>query len=241
MVVTDHRPWPLPSSPWVMFQRWTNLLFAHWPIPPSVMRKLVPEFLTVDTFDGSSWVAVTPFRITGLRPRFLPPLPGLSSFPELNVRTYVTHKGKSGVFFFSLDAASRLAVSAARTFYRLPYRYASMMSRKEGNEILYSCSRRERSSAEFHGRYQPTSPVRPRHKGTLEHWLTERYRLYTVRGRKLFHADIHHVPWPLQDAAADIATNTMANASGLELPQTAPLLHFAERLDVFIWPLMLAD
>ena len=241
MAATEHRPWPLPSSPWIMFQRWTNLLFAHWPLPASILRKFVPENLTLDTFDGSGWIAVTPFRITHLRPHFLPPTPGLSTFPELNVRTYVTCKGKGGVFFFSLDAASRLAVSAARTFYRLPYRYATMTSRREGNEVFYSCSRRERSSAEFHARYRPTSPIRQREKGTLEHWLTERYRLYTVSGKKLFHADIHHVPWPLQDAEADIATNTMASASGIELPHISPLLHFAERLDVLVWPLKLSS
>ena len=198
----------------------------------------VPDVLTLDTFDGSAWIAVTPFQITGLRPHFLPPLPGLSNFPELNVRTYVTHKGKGGVFFFSLDAANRMAVWAARSFYRLPYRFARMMSRKGNDQIFYSCSRQERSSAEFHGRYRPIAPVRQRQKGTLEHWLTERYRLYTVNGGKIFHADIHHVPWPLQDANAEIATNTMAAAAAIELPSISPLLHFAERLDVFIWPLV---
>ncbi len=236
--VTEHRPWPLPQSPWVMFQAWNDLLFAHWPVPPVTVRRLIPPHLTLDTFDGQAWIAVTPFHITGLRPRFFPPLPGLSNFPELNVRTYVTHGGKGGVFFFSLDAASRLAVKSARAFYRLPYRFARMMTRKENDQVFYSCSRRERSSAEFHGRYWPTSAVRQRQKGSLEHWLTERYRLYTVSGGKLFHADIHHVPWPLQDAEADIATNTMAKASGIDLPEIKPLLHFSGRLDVFIWPLM---
>jgi uncharacterized protein YqjF (DUF2071 family) len=221
-----------------MFQRWNDLLFAHWPVSAATLRNLIPQVLTLDTFDGQAWIAVTPFHITGLRPRFFPPLPGLSNFPELNVRTYVTHRGKSGVFFFSLDAASRLAVRAARTFYRLPYRFASMMTRKENDQVFYSCSRRERSSAEFHARFWPSSPVRQRQKGSLEHWLTERYRLYTVSGGKIFHADIHHVPWPLQDAEADIATNTMAKAAGIHLPNTSPLLHFASRLDVFIWPLV---
>jgi len=220
-----------------MFQAWNDLVFAHWPLPPAAVRSLIPPALTLDTFDGQAWVAVTPFHITGLRPRFFPPIPGLSNFPELNVRTYVTHGGKGGVFFFSLDATSRLAVQSARTFYRLPYRFARMMTRKEDHEVFYSCSRRERSSAEFHARYRPISAVRQREKGSLEHWLTERYRLYTVAGGKVFHADIHHVPWPLQDAEADIATNTMAKAAGIDLPDVKPLLHFASRLDVFVWPL----
>lgn len=236
--VTEHRPWPLPKSPWVMYQVWSDLLFAHWSLPPAIMRSFIPDLLTLDTFDGQAWVAVTPFRISGLRPRWLPSLPGASNFPELNVRTYVSRGGKGGVFFFSLDAASRLAVWAARTFYRLPYQNARMMSRKEKERVFYSSSRRERTSAEFHGSYRPTSPARESQKGTLENWLTERYRLYTASAGKLFHADIHHVPWPLQDAEAEIATNTMAQASGIKLPDTKPLLHFSSRLEVFIWPLV---
>ena len=221
-----------------MFQAWNDLLFAHWPLPPAALRSLIPSTLALDTYEGQAWIAVTPFRISGLRPRFLPPVFGFPSFPELNVRTYVNYGGKGGVFFFSLDAASRLAVRSARAFYRLPYRFASMTARMENDEVFYSCSRRERSSAEFHARYRPTSPVRQRDKGSLEHWLTERYRLYTVSGGNVFHADIHHVPWPLQDAEADLATNTMAKAAGIDLPDVRPLLHFASRLDVFIWPLV---
>lgn len=221
-----------------MLQTWNDLLFAHWPLPSAAVRSLIPPPLTLDTFDGQAWIAVTPFHITGLRPRLFPTIPGLSNFPELNVRTYVTHGGKGGVFFFSLDAASWLAVKSARTFYRLPYRFARMMTRKENGQVFYSCSRRERSSAEFQGRYWPTSPVRQRQKGSLEHWLTERYRLCTVSGGKVFHADIHHVPWPLQDADADIATNTMAKAAGIELPTQKPILHFAARLEVVVWPLL---
>jgi len=239
--VTEHRPWPLPKSPWVMFQAWNDLLFAHWNLPIADVRRFIPSPLELDTFDGQAWVAVTPFYISGLRPRFFPPLPGISDFPELNVRTYVTYAGKGGVFFFSLDAASRLAVKAARTFYRLPYRFARMMTRKENDQVFYSCSRRERSSAEFHARYWPISSVRRRPKGTLEHWLSERYRLYTVSAGKLFHADIHHVPWPLQDAKAEIATNTMALTAGIHLPDQQPLLHYARRLDVFIWPLVSSE
>ncbi len=160
MRVTEHRPWPLPRGPWVMFQAWNDLLFAHWPVKVATMRSLVPDVLALDTFDGQAWIAVTPFHISGLRPRGMPAIPGASNFPELNVRTYVTHQGKGGVFFFSLDAGSRLAVWAASTFYRLPYNNAAMMTRKDGERVFYSCSRRERSTAEFHGSYRPISPVR---------------------------------------------------------------------------------
>jgi uncharacterized protein YqjF (DUF2071 family) len=114
-----HRPWPLPSSPWVMQQVWHDLLFAHWPLPHDLLRPLIPAQLELDRFDGQCWVGVVPFRMSGIRGRGMPALPGLSRFPELNVRTYVTHGGKSGVYFFSLDAANLPAVWVARKFYHL--------------------------------------------------------------------------------------------------------------------------
>src|SRR3954463_3011927 len=104
-----HRPWPLPGGPWIMQQIWNDLLFAHWPIAPEIMRPLVPPALPLDTFNGQCWLAVTPFHMTGVRGRLMPAFPGLSAFPELNVRTYVTYGGTGGVYFFSLDAGSRVA------------------------------------------------------------------------------------------------------------------------------------
>src|SRR5215469_8774148 len=133
----EHRPWPLPSGPWIMEQTWNDLLFAHWPVPPGALRPLVPSALALDTRDGKGWVAVTPFHMTGVRPRFVPPIPGLSGFAELNVRTYVKFGGKPGVYFFSLDAASRFAVWAARAAYRLPYFLASMEVKGNEDRIQY--------------------------------------------------------------------------------------------------------
>src|SRR6266404_1437981 len=114
---TAHRPWPLPSGPWVMAQSWHDLLFAHWPIAPEDMRPLIPAQLELDTFDGQCWVGVVPFWMSGVRARGFPAVPGMSCFPELNVRTYVVCGGKPGVYFFSLDAANRLAVRTARFLY----------------------------------------------------------------------------------------------------------------------------
>src|SRR5579863_500724 len=179
LTATAHRPWPLPSGPWVMTQTWHDLLFAHWPLPAAVVRPLIPAPLTLETFDGQCWVGVIPFRMSGIRRCGLPALPGLSRFPELNVRTYVTHGGKSGVYFFSLDAANLPAVWAARAFYHLPYFYAAMNSRAIGGTIQYS-SRRRGAPAEFRGRYRPIAEVRLRERGSFEHWLTERYCLYTT-------------------------------------------------------------
>jgi uncharacterized protein len=219
-----------------MEQTWNDLLFAHWPVTPEPLRALVPQQLPLDTFDGKCWVAVTPFYMTGVRPRFVPPIPGISAFPELNVRTYVTVGEKPGVFFFSLDAASRLAVWSARAAYRLPYHFARMEVANENGWIRYRSSRM-RAQAELRAQYRALKPVNYRGLGTLEHWLTERYCLYTIARGTLLRAEIHHAPWPLQDAEAEIARNTMASAAGIELPQTAPLLHFAKRLEVLIWPL----
>jgi uncharacterized protein YqjF (DUF2071 family) len=172
--------------------------------------------------------------------RGLPPLPGLSRFPELNVRTYVRHKSNAGVYFFSLDAASLPAVWAARRFYHLPYFHAAMTSQEPNGGIHYY-SRRHGTAAEFRGHYAPSAEVRLRDKGSIEHWLTERYCLFTIFQNQIYRGDIHHQPWPLQDAEAEIEINTMAAAAEISLPETKPLLHFAGKLDVLIWPLRLAE
>jgi uncharacterized protein len=237
---TAHRPWPLRPGPWLMQQTWHDLLFAHWPVPPDGLRPIVPSRLSLDSFDGQCWVGVVPFWMSGVRARGLPPLPGLSRFPELNVRTYVTHAGKPGVYFFSLDAANLPAVWAARTFFHLPYHHASMTSVESEGAIQYS-SQRHLGSANFRGRYRPATPPLVRDRGTLADFLTSRYCLYTTHRNRVYGCDIHHLPWPLQDAEAEFEDNTVAAAAHIALPDTAPVLHFAKRLDVLIWPLRHAD
>src|ERR1700751_476165 len=153
-----HRPWALPAGPWVMVQTWHDLLFMHWPIPVDVVRTLVPRNLTLDTWEGSCWVGVVPVWMSGGRIRTCPPIPGSSRFPELNVRTYVTYGGKAGVYFFSLDAASRLAVWAARRFFHLPYFYAQMKAERNGEDVVYHSIRLD-SGREFRGSYGPIGPV----------------------------------------------------------------------------------
>jgi len=219
-----------------MVQVWHDLLFAHWPIAFESLRPLVSPQLHLDMFDGKCWVGVVPFWMSGVRGRGTPAIPGLSRFPELNVRTYVTHGDKRGVCFFSLDAGSHMAVWGARALYHLPYFYADMHTEGMGGEIEYRSSRRE-AQAEFRGRYGPSSAVELRRAETLEHWLTERYCLYTVHREKVYCGEIQHAPWPLQDAHADINVNTMASAASIVLPDTKPLLHFSKRQDVLVWPL----
>ena len=222
-----------------MGQSWLDLLFAHWPLPQEALRPLVPADLPIDTFDGTAWIGVTPFEIVGAHLRALPPVPGLSRFPELNVRTYTTIGGRPGIWFFSLDAARLAAVTAARLIYRLPYRHASMAISRAGGRIGYR-SRARSVPATLVASYEPVGPSSAPAPGTLEHFLTERYCLYTLDARRrLRRADIHHRPWSLQAARADLAENTMTEPFGLRLPADGPLLHFAARQDVLIWPLQL--
>jgi uncharacterized protein YqjF (DUF2071 family) len=218
-----------------MSQTWERLLFAHWPLPPSVLAPLVPPGLALDVRDGQAWLGVVPFRMAWVRPRCLPPLPGMSFFPELNVRTYVAHDGKPGVWFLSLDAARRTAVAIGRRLWNLPYHRARMSLTLEGDEVRYESERRD-GSARFVGRYRPTSPVRRSATGSLEHWFTERYALYARdrRGR-LLRGEIHHRPWPLQTAEAELDAEGMARCHGLALPPQEPIVHYAHRLEVAVW------
>ena len=252
-----------------MVQKWHDLLFAHWPLPPDHIRPLIPRELELDLRDGRAWIGVIPFWMSGIRARATPAIPRLSTTPELNVRTYVIYRGIPGVYFWSLDCASRLAVWGARTFYHLPYFNASMSVQNAGERFSYRCTRQENSKvtqapqdspvgaaeslgahrsspaesagdyhespAEFRATYRPISSARQREKTTLEHFLTERYCLYTVHRGKVLRAYIHHLPWPLQDAEAKIELNTMANTAGIHLPATPPLLHFSRDLEVLVW------
>jgi uncharacterized protein len=133
----EHRGYPPPTRPWVMHQIWHDLLFAHWPVPVKEIRRLVPASLPLDLFEGQAWIGVVPFRMTGIRPRFLPALPWLSAFPEINVRTYVNVQGKPGVYFFSLDATNPVAIQTAQWFFHLPYRRAVMKLQESAGRIHY--------------------------------------------------------------------------------------------------------
>jgi len=235
-----HRPWPLPHRPWVLTMQWHDLLFMHWPLPPALLRPFIPHALALEMFDGAAWLGITAFRMVGTRPRLVPPLPWFSTFPELNVRTYVSAAGKPGIWFFSLDAGNWLAVRGARALFHLPYYDAAMVAESSSGVVRYSSTRTHRGapSAAFTGHYCPIGPVSHSAVGSLEYWLTERYCLYaTDRRGRVWRGNIHHTPWPLQPAEADITCNTMTDPLQVRLPHRAPLLHFALRLDVVAWTL----
>ena len=233
-----HRPWPMPTRPWVMTQTWHMLLFAHWRMDPAALRARVPPEFDLDVFDGAAWIGVVPFYMTNVAPRLTPSIPGVSAFPELNVRTYVTAAGKPGVYFFSLDAGSTLAVRAARMLLNLPYFDAKMTAEASDRSVRYSSTRDPSSgrAATFEGTYRPLGEPAPPNPGTLEYFLTERYCLYALdHGARPYRLQIHHPPWPLQSAEAEIAVNTMLNPLELRLPQEPPLLHYSRRQDMVAW------
>jgi uncharacterized protein YqjF (DUF2071 family) len=222
------------TSSWQMRQRWNDLLFEHWPVEPGALRRLIPASLQLEEFDGTPWVAVTPFWISGMGmgPVPMPPF----SMPELNVRTYVTEGSKPGVWFLSLDAASGLAVMGAHALYRLPYVHARMKTWREGELVRYQSARDDGTS--FEASYQATGPaVRP-DPGSFDHWCVERYCLYTGGpGRSLWRADIEHEPWALAPATLTIERNDMLTVHGLTPSGAGSPPRMALPLDVTIGPL----
>jgi uncharacterized protein YqjF (DUF2071 family) len=235
---TEHRPYPVPTAPWALFMGWHDLLFMHWPVDESALRPLIPPTLSLDTFDSSAWLGITPFYMSGVRPRFLPSAPPLSNFSELNVRTYVTAEDKPGIWFFSLDAGNPVAVRLARATFSMPYFDAEMSCRARDGEVSYTSVRTHRGAPEarFAGRYRPMGEPFNSHPGMLEHFLTERYCLYSAGGTgNVYRGDIHHHRWPLQRAEAEVQSLTMTEQIRVTLPQTEPLLHFSRRLDTLAW------
>lgn len=235
---------PLLSSPWITHQTWHDLLFTHWPVSPAQIAPHLPPGLEVDTFADQAWVGVVPFTMRDVRPRGVPPVPGLSHFPELNLRTYATAQGRPGVFFFSLDAGNAIAVWLARSLFHLPYFDAHFRIRRDGEAIDYASQRthRQAPAAAFAAIYSPTGPVFTALPGTLEYFLVERYCLYTTgRQGQLLRAEIRHLRWPLQPASATITAQTLTQAAGIDLPNMPPLLHFSRKQEVLVWRLALAQ
>jgi uncharacterized protein YqjF (DUF2071 family) len=219
--------------------RWHDLLFLHWPVRPQTIRPLISSGLELDTFDGWAWVGVVPFHMTGVRPRYFPLA---FEFPEINVRTYVKARDRSGVWFFSLDASNWMAVRVARLL-GLPY-YDAQIDCDLGDDVVdYKSVRLHNgASVEFEASYRPTSPVYYAVPGTLDHWLTERYCLFGAKKLdQVVYGDIHHIPWPLQHAQADVRVNTMMQPIGIELPDSKPISHFARYQEVVAWPIVPID
>jgi hypothetical protein len=221
-----------------MQMRWRELLFAHWVVDASLVRRLIPAGLQLDLFEGRCYVGAVPFLMERVTPRLVPPLPGLHAFPELNLRTYVTLGGKPGVWFFSLDAGQKLAVRVARRLFHLPYFDARFEISTAGGQMNYSAVRTHRAApaATFSAAYEPVGPVYQSAPRTLDAWLTDRYCLYSADALgRIYRGEIDHQPWPLQQAAATIQVNTLGDWLGIDLKHPPAALHFAKSLDVHAW------
>ena len=233
------RTWPLPRGPWVLRMTWSSLLFAHWRVDADLVQSQLPSGLQVDTRDGDAWVGVVPFAMSDIAPRGCPAVPWLSRFLELNVRTYVVRDGKPGVWFFSLDAANPVAVRLARWTFNLPYMNATMALATDAasGAITYRSSRTHRGEvpAEYEAVYEPQGDAFQPTSGTLDHWLTARYCLYSAnRSGKLFRGEILHPPWNLRRAKCETRTNTMGDMGSFDL-SADPHLLYADPIDVRAW------
>jgi uncharacterized protein YqjF (DUF2071 family) len=220
-----------------MLQNWGKLLFMHWPVSQKSLRPLIPESLTIDTFDGTAWIGITAFTLWDVRVIYGPPLPWISDFHELNVRTYVHSNGVPGVWFFSLDANSRIAVRGARLLYHLPYFNASIDLEEQEGTIYYNLKRRDKPPAQFSASWRAGSNLPEAEPGTLEFFLVERYCLYAASGKHIYRGRIYHRPWPLQEAELLSYQSTMIESHGLPTPEGDPLLHYADTLEVEVWSL----
>ncbi|MEB1808198.1 MAG: DUF2071 domain-containing protein [Bacillaceae bacterium] len=226
------------SRSWLMAQTWSSLLFAHYKVPKSLLRSLIPRCFEVDTFENQAWISVVPFIMSGIRARGLPEFSFTPTFAELNVRTYVTFNGRPGVYFFSLDANSTLAVVLANVTYNLPYRHANMKCSIQGDTIEFYSERTDPRANKgiFSAKYQPVGDIYYSTPGTLEEWLTERYALFVTRNQGIYEGKIHHDPWSLQSAKADIYVNTVSESVGIPIKDPPNLLQYAKKLEVVVWP-----
>jgi uncharacterized protein len=223
----------------IMHQTWDKLLFLHWRLPPESLRAFIPSRLTLDTFEGSSWIGLTPFTMRGIRPVLLPAIPWLSRTHELNVRTYVHLDGVPGVWFFSLDASNLLAVIGARLAFHLPYFQARMTLNEEGSTIRFTSRRTHwgTSSADCEVIWTRGKSLSEAAPETLDFFLLERYCLYAAHRNHLYRARIAHRPWPLCKATLARFSSIMFTSQGLPAPKEMPLLHGqAEPLHVEVWP-----
>lgn len=232
-----------------MRMNWLDLLFMHYRVDQQELRTLIPDALEIDTFDGDAWLGIVPFRMTGVAPRFVPSVPGFSSFPELNVRTYVTYNGKPGVWFFSLEATNRLAVRFARMMFYLPYMDAKIdflagSKSTNGTWIKYRSVRthRDEPAAELECEYRPIGETFLARPNSLESFLTSRYCLYCADPQgQVYRGEIDHQPWELREAQAIVTRNTMTDGLGITLPQEDPILHFSREIRTVAWTIKPVD
>lgn len=244
----EHRPWPPPDAQWLLSQSWNDLFMLHYAVEPATLRRLVPDGLTLELYDGAAWLTVMAFAASHVRPSGVPPLPRLSFFPQINLRTYVTAQDKPGVYYLSVDCGNLSAVWFARMFFRLEYWHASIQvtgatvrAPRDGDGLLHYRARRLHGPSSSQGParldvdYAPLGEARQARPRTLDHFLAERYCVYSRRGERYYRIEVHHQPWPLQRAAVDVHANTLAAPLGLSLPLPPQLTHFSRSIKLLSW------
>lgn len=232
----QHRPYPLPDLPWASTQRWEDVLFLHWPVSPEALALYIPQQLQLDLYEGAAWLGIVFFQVKGMRPHFMPALPWISSYLQLNVRTYVTYNGCPGVYFLSLDVNSTLACILAKTAYSLPFRKTNMRMDKQDDSIhIVSKWKKESLAEELSCSYTPVSSVFHPKINSLDDWLLERYCLWNLRQGKVFRTDIHHTKWNLQKADATIHSNSIAHVLPRAAFQDHPMIHYSALKQALFW------
>ncbi|WP_332649466.1 YqjF family protein [Lysinibacillus sp. 54212] len=228
-----------PKFPWVLQQNWHNVLFVHYPVYSKSLQKFVPRSLELDTFNGMCWVSIVLFIVKKNRIRLLPLIPGTNQFIQMNVRTYVTLDGTPGVYFLSIDASNKVAVTLATTLFFLPNYDAVMNLQQEGSSIFFQSARKGKVSLEMECCYKPISPVFYATKNSLEAWLIERYTLFSLnRNGQPVRGDIYHAPWQLQHVEATVYKNTMLTDLSIAAEYNEPIFHFSKMQQARICPLV---
>lgn len=223
---TSHRQYPIPDKPWKYYQEWHDVRMMHWKVPVTLVEALLPEGLVLDTYEGGAWVSLFAFRVKKLRPRFLPPIPFLSSFNEINFRTYVIRDGRPGIYFFSVEADRLVPLMMARGLTGIPYVGSKMES--GSNWFL---SRNRRHGYHINISYKVNGVVKTE---MLDYWLTERHCLYQQEGTRLYRFDIHHRQWKLYQVA--LAVHSLDyRAGGIALAGDPSVKHYSKKIGVIIW------
>lgn len=223
-----HRPYPLPEGKWLYYQEWNRALFLHWAVPGELVRGCVPPQLAIDTFEGNCYISLVAFTMEKIRPRGLPSIGFLSNFDEINVRTYIDHGNKKGVYFMNIEASKSIAAFLAKTISGLPYEKADIRR----TDHSYS-SENEKKGFGLRAEFEIKEAIRV--KTELDRWLTERYCLYLDQGREVYRYDIHHSEWELNDVEVK-SLKVNYKIGKIDLNEKPPkLAHYSEGVKVIAW------
>lgn len=224
---TTHRPWDIPNKKWKFYQEWNDTIFMHWQVDLTTLEKFVPEALEIDLFEGKPWVSLVAFTLENLRPRGLPPFPPISNFYEINIRTYVRFKDKSGIYFLNIEAGKWLSSKMTKVFMELPYHYSKI---KRSHGIYQSINTRFNDQLQVEYDTGKPNPIKSR----LEYWLIERYALFQDSNDSINEFDIHHIEWPLNEMKITALNMNYPRFRNL-INNHPDLSHYSSGVQVLTW------